>query len=125
MPDFAEPLERVIQQFKRLPGIGQKSAQRIDAGGTASHPVAANAVQRQQFLLGDGFRNDGVNVRVAHRFEERGRIRLIGLPMGDHVRTHALRRQQRHPMAGRLGHARPMMRCAAGFHHDMGRRLRL
>jgi len=29
MPDFAEPLERVIQQFKRLPGIGQKSAQRL------------------------------------------------------------------------------------------------
>src|ERR1700694_1213188 len=29
MPDFAEPLERVIQQLKRLPGIGQKSAQRI------------------------------------------------------------------------------------------------
>lgn len=29
MADFAEPLERVIQQFKRLPGIGQKSAQRI------------------------------------------------------------------------------------------------
>ncbi len=29
MPDFAEPLERLIQQFKRLPGIGQKSAQRI------------------------------------------------------------------------------------------------
>ena len=29
MPDFAEPLERLIQEFKRLPGIGQKSAQRI------------------------------------------------------------------------------------------------
>jgi recombination protein RecR len=29
MPDFAEPLARVIQEFKRLPGIGQKSAQRI------------------------------------------------------------------------------------------------
>ena len=29
MADFAEPLERLIQQFKRLPGIGQKSAQRI------------------------------------------------------------------------------------------------
>ena len=29
MPDFAEPLERLIQQLKRLPGIGQKSAQRI------------------------------------------------------------------------------------------------
>src|ERR1700688_5192547 len=29
MPDFAEPLARLIQQFKRLPGIGQKSAQRL------------------------------------------------------------------------------------------------
>lgn len=29
MPDFAEPLERLIREVKRLPGIGQKSAQRI------------------------------------------------------------------------------------------------
>ncbi len=29
MSDFAEPLARLIQEFKRLPGIGQKSAQRI------------------------------------------------------------------------------------------------
>ena len=29
MPDFAEPLARLIQEIKRLPGIGQKSAQRI------------------------------------------------------------------------------------------------
>lgn len=29
MPDFAEPLGNLIQEFKRLPGIGQKSAQRI------------------------------------------------------------------------------------------------
>lgn len=29
MPDFAAPLEALIQEFKRLPGIGQKSAQRI------------------------------------------------------------------------------------------------
>lgn len=29
MSDFAEPLSRLIQEFKRLPGIGQKSAQRI------------------------------------------------------------------------------------------------
>jgi recombination protein RecR len=28
MSDFAEPLARLIQEFKRLPGIGQKSAQR-------------------------------------------------------------------------------------------------
>ena len=29
MPDFAEPLARLVQEFKRLPGIGQKSAQRL------------------------------------------------------------------------------------------------
>ncbi|HUB32923.1 MAG TPA: recombination mediator RecR [Bryobacteraceae bacterium] len=29
MPDFAEPLARLITECKRLPGVGQKSAQRI------------------------------------------------------------------------------------------------
>jgi recombination protein RecR len=29
VPDFAEPLARLITEFKRLPGIGQKSAQRM------------------------------------------------------------------------------------------------
>jgi recombination protein RecR len=29
MSDFAEPLDRLIQEFKRLPGVGQKSAQRL------------------------------------------------------------------------------------------------
>ena len=29
MPDFAEPLARLINEFKKLPGIGQKSAQRV------------------------------------------------------------------------------------------------
>src|SRR5229473_1399473 len=29
MPDFAEPLARLIIEFKRMPGIGQKSAQRM------------------------------------------------------------------------------------------------
>jgi len=29
MPDFAAPLQRLIDEFKRLPGIGQKSAQRL------------------------------------------------------------------------------------------------
>jgi recombination protein RecR len=29
MPDFAAPLPRLIDEFRRLPGIGQKSAQRL------------------------------------------------------------------------------------------------
>lgn len=37
MPDFAEPLARLIQEFRRLPGVGQKSAQRI-----AFHVLRAN-----------------------------------------------------------------------------------
>ena len=40
MPDFAEPLARLIDEFKRLPGIGQKSAQRL-----AFH-VLRNAARR-------------------------------------------------------------------------------
>src|SRR5205085_4076944 len=29
MPDFAAPVARLIDELKRLPGIGQKSAQRL------------------------------------------------------------------------------------------------
>ena len=29
MPDFAEPLARLVEELRRFPGIGQKSAQRI------------------------------------------------------------------------------------------------
>jgi recombinational DNA repair protein RecR len=29
MPDFAGPLAHLIDEFKRLPGVGQKSAQRL------------------------------------------------------------------------------------------------
>jgi recombination protein RecR len=43
MPDFAEPLSRLIQQFKRLPGIGQKSAQRL-----AFHVLRASREDAEQ-----------------------------------------------------------------------------
>jgi recombination protein RecR len=49
MPDFAEPLARLIDALKRLPGIGQKSAQRI-----AFHVLRAgreDAEQLAQALL--------------------------------------------------------------------------
>ena len=29
MPDFAEPVSKLVDQLKRLPGIGQKTAQRL------------------------------------------------------------------------------------------------
>jgi recombination protein RecR len=37
MPDFAEPLSRLIQEFKHLPGVGQKSAQRLAFHVLRSH----------------------------------------------------------------------------------------
>src|SRR5437868_5562651 len=49
MPEFAEPLARLINEFKHLPGIGQKSAQRI-----AFHVLRAsrdNAERLSQAIL--------------------------------------------------------------------------
>jgi recombination protein RecR len=43
MPDFAEPLARLINEFKRLPGVGQKSAQRI-----AFHILRASRADAEQ-----------------------------------------------------------------------------
>jgi recombination protein RecR len=43
MPDFAEPLARLITEFKRLPGIGQKSAQRL-----AFHVLRASREDAEQ-----------------------------------------------------------------------------
>lgn len=57
MPDFAEPLARLIQEIKRLPGIGQKSAQRI-----AFHILRADrdAVDRLAQALTDVKENLGL-----------------------------------------------------------------
>ena len=43
MPDFAEPLARLINEFKHLPGIGQKSAQRL-----AFHVLRASREDAEQ-----------------------------------------------------------------------------
>src|ERR1700710_329158 len=44
MPDFAEPLARLITELKRLPGIGQKSAQRM-----AFHLLRASRDDAERF----------------------------------------------------------------------------
>ncbi len=43
MPDFAEPLARLITELKRLPGVGQKSAQRM-----AFHLLRARREEAEQ-----------------------------------------------------------------------------
>jgi len=56
MPDFAEPIGRLIDQFKRLPGIGQKTAQRLAFHVLRSDPEDAMA-------LSDAIRDAKLKIR--------------------------------------------------------------
>jgi recombination protein RecR len=56
MPDFAEPIVRLIDEFKRLPGIGQKTAQRLAFHVLRSTPDEALA-------LAEAIREAKLNIR--------------------------------------------------------------
>jgi recombination protein RecR len=56
MPDFAEPIARLIDQFKRLPGIGQKTAQRL-----AFHLLRAD--QEETLALAEAIREAKLKIR--------------------------------------------------------------
>lgn len=56
MPDFAEPIARLIDQFKRLPGIGQKTAQRLAFHVLRTDPEDAMA-------LSDAIRDAKLKIR--------------------------------------------------------------
>jgi len=56
MPDFAEPIARLIDQFKRLPGIGQKTAQRL-----AFHLLRAGP--EEAIALTDSIRDAKLKIR--------------------------------------------------------------
>jgi recombination protein RecR len=56
MPDFAEPIARLIDQFKRLPGIGQKTAQRL-----AFHVLRADP--EEAAALADAIRDAKTKIR--------------------------------------------------------------
>jgi recombination protein RecR len=56
MPDFAEPIVRLIDEFKRLPGIGQKTAQRLAFHVLRSTPDEALG-------LADAIREAKLNIR--------------------------------------------------------------
>jgi recombination protein RecR len=56
MPDFAAPIERLIDELKRLPGIGQKTAQRL-----AFHLL--RAAPEDALALADAIRDAKAKVR--------------------------------------------------------------
>ena len=56
MPDFAAPIARLIDELKHLPGIGQKTAQRL-----AFHLL--RATPEQALALADAIRDAKLNIR--------------------------------------------------------------
>jgi recombination protein RecR len=56
MPDFAPPIARLIDELKHLPGVGQKTAQRL-----AFHLL--RATPEEALALADAIRDAKVNIR--------------------------------------------------------------
>ncbi len=56
MPDFAAPIEKLIEELRRLPGIGQKTAQRL-----AFHILRTD--REEAFALADAVRNAKEKIR--------------------------------------------------------------
>lgn len=56
MPDFAEPITKLVEQLRKLPGIGQKTAQRL-----AFHILRRPA--EEVFALAEAIRNAKENIR--------------------------------------------------------------
>ncbi len=56
MPDFAKPVERLVEELKHLPGIGQKTAQRL-----AFHLLRAPA--EEALALAEAIRDAKQNIR--------------------------------------------------------------
>ena len=56
MPDFADSIEKLIQELKRLPGIGQKTAQRL-----AFHLLRAD--KEEALALAEAIRNAKEKIR--------------------------------------------------------------
>ena len=56
MPDFAAPIEKLIEELRRLPGVGQKTAQRL-----AFHILRAD--REEAFALADAVRNAKERIR--------------------------------------------------------------
>ena len=56
LPDFAAPIEKLIEELRRLPGVGQKTAQRL-----AFHILRAD--REEAFALADAVRNAKERIR--------------------------------------------------------------
>jgi recombination protein RecR len=86
MPDFAEPIARLIDQFKRLPGIGQKTAQRLAFHVLRTEPEEATAVYVSKLIkpLGVRVTRIGVGIPVGADLEYADEITMLKAMEGRH-----------------------------------------
>jgi hypothetical protein len=102
--------------------LSQETTQRIDAGGTGGHPLVANPMERQQFLLRDGFHGHWLEAITAHGVKQAGRIGAVALLASDEG-SHVLWGKERDAVASSLSSSRPKVRSATRLHHDVRRGL--
>ena len=100
--DYPEPLQRLVAQLKRLPGIGPRSAERIALWLVGGRPRGKQPGQggRRDHV---GERRQGARVRELRLFHDRGALRH--LPRRHPRRRAAVRRRtgDGHPAAGTHG----------------------
>src|SRR6266704_2174991 len=102
--------------------LAQQTADGVEAGGSSGQPGGAQAVQSGQGLLGDGLHGNRVDVLVAECLQKPAGIGAVGL-VAKHVGPGGVRREQNDTVADRLEPAGPVVRRAAGFKKNGGRRL--
>jgi hypothetical protein len=98
----------------------EEPTHRIQACRPRCHPLRADPVERQQFLLADALYRHRSDLSAAHGFKQRLGIRPVRLVPAD-VGAHVLGRQPRHVMAVRPRDTSPVVRRAARLHHDVYR----
>jgi hypothetical protein len=98
--------------------FAEEAADRIQPGSACGHPLIADAVEGEQFLLGGRLHWNGPDAATTKRVEERLGIRAIGL-VAAHIGPHVLRGEQRDVVAEVLGGAPPVVCGPAGFQHDV------
>jgi len=91
--------------------LAQQAAQGVQIAVTRTHPLRAQAMQRQHLLLLHAFDRHRTDLIATRRFDQCSGIGPIGL-----VTAHVLRRQQLHRVAMPCNAARPVVGAATGFH---------
>jgi hypothetical protein len=98
--------------------FAQDAAQRIHIPLSRAHPLAAQTVQGLDLLSLNGLNGHRANLGTARRLNEGGGIGLVSLVAPD-IGFHVLGRQEAHGVTQLGNTSRPVVRAAAGFHHDL------